>query len=129
MKQDINNKPSAIVTEILNGHSEDDEDIETILPILDSATFHVKNAGKQTEPLTIKEAGLFNELRDGVPKTRAELTNKIWPKESLSRKSLDVHMYKLRAKLIDIDLEIAHLSGLYFLVDSKTKESILTHLS
>lgn len=78
----------------------------------------VKDAQGCMIGLTLKEFQLFTLLYEAYPQsqTREELIHAIWGETQVVQKTFDVHLFKLRKKLLLIGLQVQLIAGMKYIL-------------
>lgn len=79
--------------------------------VLDPTFLSATRRGITISNLTMKEMQILSLLRHARHNTilRQDIMSKVWGKISVSAKTLDVHMFNLRRKIVVLGLEIKHI--------------------
>jgi len=80
----------------------------------------VTNSGKASVPLTARELQIVTLLHAEMPRpiAREQIVNVVWNKTTVSPKTLDVHLFNLRQKLLPLGLAIEYLPTCHFQLKS-----------
>jgi len=96
--------------EMLGGDVQTSSDV----PIrLDAFSMTIRMQGKSNLKLTAKEFQLVSHLMRSHPTgmTREMIKEEVWGDVKVVSKTLDVHIFRLRKKLAEFDLDIKHHAG------------------
>jgi DNA-binding response OmpR family regulator len=119
-------KKSELIVKIENVFQELSEDLYSPRKeqfFVDPVTLRVHFMNKISSPLTSKEMQILALFRLSTEKavTRGEMVSRVWNDISVSTKTLDVHLFNLRRKLLDAGLEIVFSHpNIYRLVKTST---------
>lgn len=91
----------------------------------DPATHTVRFENRESEPLTSKEYQILSTLFQAANQlaTRAEILSRVWTTSKVVSKTLDVHIFHLRKKLLAIGVGIRHRAPDSFQLDFSGSES------
>ena len=90
---------------------------------LDTLTLTVRRAGSASIQLTAREIQIFTLLQraHGQGVQRSLIQRQVWGGLFVSEKTLDVHLFNLRRKLVAVGLEILFISSNSYMLVEKSK--------